>query len=264
MKNLSNGVRSHKPLLFLFTKMLRPLSGKLQVMVWLMGFVVQIQTSHSLLRHGSLDLSSLMPFIKWGYRDDIRPHGHRRLQRRLVISPVHAVACIVIVPGTDGGVYVTRASARHEQQVALVAESFDSFPVLVRSSEGETVGGKISVHAVKTSGQDVILVPLFNDERNEDAVVRGSSETVRPSRGEQLGPGLGWGQVRVVHVEERKDLPSAALEPVESTVFAVSVKRFQETNCLFMQRVRQDWGCLSVFWRWSIQTSVWVTLSVVL
>lgn len=148
-----------------------------------MGFVVQIQPGHSLLGHGSLDLSSLVPLVKRGYGDDVRPHGHRRLQGRLVISPVHPVACIVVVPGTDGGVYVTRPCARHEQQVALVAESFDGFPVLVRSSEGETVGGKVSVHAVETAREDVMLVALFHDERDEDAVVRRSSETVRPSRG---------------------------------------------------------------------------------
>lgn len=129
----------------------------------------------------------------------------------------------MIVPGTNGGVHVTGPSAGHEQQVVLVAESFDRFPVLMRRSEGETVGGEVSVHAVKTTRQYVPLMTFFYDKSNEDAIVRGSSDAVRAANGQQLSPGLGWCQVRVVHVKEGKDPSGARPEPVESTVFAIFV-----------------------------------------
>lgn len=215
--------QSHKPLLFLLTEMFCPLSGELQIVVWLMGFVVQIQTGHSLLRHGPLNLSSFMPLIKWRYCDDIRPYGHRCLQRGLVISSIHSVACVVVVPRPDGGVHITRSSTRHKQQVVLVAESFDSFPVLVRRSKGEAIRSKVGVHAVKPTSQDVLLVTLFHYESDEDAIVRSSSQTERASDSQQLSPGLRWGKVGVVHIKEWKDLPSAGLEPVESPVCPVSV-----------------------------------------
>lgn len=129
----------------------------------------------------------------------------------------------MVVPRPDGGVDITRSSARHKQQVVLVAESFDSFPVLVRRSKGEAIRSKVGVHAVKPTSQDVLLVTLFHYESDEDAIVRSSSETVRAPDGQQLSPGLRWGKVGVVHIKEWKDLPSAGLEPVESPVCPVSV-----------------------------------------
>ncbi len=74
---------------------------------------------------------------------------------------------------------------------------------------------------------------LLHNEGDEDAIIRSSSETVRAPDGQQLSPGLRWGKVGVIHIKERKDLPSAGLEPVESPMFPVSVKRFEE-RCVYL------------------------------
>lgn len=139
----------------------------------------------------------------------------------------------MVVPRPDGGVHVARSSARHKQQVVFVAESFDCFPVLMRRSKGEAIRSKVGVHAVKPASQDVLLVTLLHNESDEDTIVRSSSETVRAPDGKQLSPGLRWGKVRVVHIKEWKDLPSAGLEPVESPMFPISVKRFEEP-CVYL------------------------------
>lgn len=90
----------------------------------------------------------------------------------------------MVVPRTDGRVDVTRPGAGHEKQVVSIAEVFDGLPILMRGAVGKAVGRKIGVHAVEAARQDVLLVTFFDDESDEDPVVRRSSQTVRASLGE--------------------------------------------------------------------------------
>ncbi|TNN47895.1 hypothetical protein EYF80_041896 [Liparis tanakae] len=62
--------------------------------------------------------------------------------------------------------------------------------VLVGGAEGEAVGGEVGVDAVKAAGQDVVLVALFHDEGDEDAVVRRAPDAVGAAGRQELRPGL--------------------------------------------------------------------------
>lgn len=113
-----------------------------------------------------------MPLVKRCYGDHLRTHVKSRLQGRLVVPAVHSVSGVVVVPRSDAGVNVTRSHAGDEQEVVPVTESLDGLPVLVRGAEGEAVGGKIGVHAVKATCEDVVLVTLLHDQSDEHRVVR--------------------------------------------------------------------------------------------
>lgn len=154
---------SHEPLLLLFIELLCPASGQLQVVIRPMWLIVQVHTGHSLFRHRSLYLRPFMPFVKRRYGDNFWACIERGLQSCLIVTAVHPVARIVVVPWTDAGVDVTRSHARDKKEIVPVTESFDGLPVLVRRAKGEAVGGKVSVHAVKATCQDVMLVTLLHN-----------------------------------------------------------------------------------------------------
>ncbi len=135
-----------------------------------------------------------------------------RLTQQLELLVAHPERVGQIVRTPDSGVHVARSSAQHKQQVVLVAESFDCFPVLVRRSKGKAIRSKVGGHPIKPARQDVLLVTLLHNEGDEDAIIRSSSETVRAPDSQQLSPGLRWGKVGVIHIKEWKDLPSAGLE----------------------------------------------------
>lgn len=163
---------SHEPLLLLFVELLRPAAGQLQVVIRPVWVIVQIHTSHCFFWYRPLYLRPLVPFVKRRDGDDVRPHVQRRLQGRLIVTAVHPVAHVVVVPRPDACVDITRADAGDEEEVVAVAKSFDGLPVLVRGAEGETVGSKVSVHAIKATCQDVVLVALLHNQGDEDGVIR--------------------------------------------------------------------------------------------
>lgn len=90
----------------------------------------------------------------------------------------------MVVPRPDSCVHVARSSTGHEKQVVSVAEIFDGLPVLMRGAVRKAVGRKVGVHAVEASCQDVVLMTLFDDQADEDPVIRRSSQTVGASLGE--------------------------------------------------------------------------------
>lgn len=183
---------SHEPLLLLFIELLGPAASQLQVMVGSVWVIVQIHAGHCFLRHRLLYLSPFVPFIERRYGDDLRAHVECRLQGRLVVTPVHPVACVVVVPRPDAGVNITGSHAGDEKEIVPITESLDGLPVLVRRAEGETVGGEVSVHAVETAGEDVVFVALLHNQSYEDGVVSRASHTVGPSGSQKLRPGLWW------------------------------------------------------------------------
>lgn len=136
--------------------------------VWL---IVQVHAGQSFFGNRPLYLRPLVPFVERGDGDDLGPHVERRLQGRLIVATVHSVARVVVVPRPDAGVDVPRSNAGDEKEIVAVAECLDDLPVLVRGAEGETVGGEISVHAVKATCQDVVLVALLHNQGDEDGVV---------------------------------------------------------------------------------------------
>lgn len=136
-----------------------------------MWLIVHVNTSHSFFGHRSLYLRPLVPLIKGSDGDDFWPGIERRLLGRLKVATVHPVAHVVVVPRPDARVDITGSNAGDEDEIIAVTESFDCLPVLVRRAEGETVGGKISVHAIKAPGEDVVLVALLNYQGDEDGVV---------------------------------------------------------------------------------------------
>lgn len=157
-----------------------------------MRLVVQVQTADGFLRDRPLYLRPLVPFVEGRDGDDLGPGVQRCLQGGLVIASIHAVAGVVVVPGSDAGVDVAGPHAGDEEEVVAVAEGPQVPPVLVGGAVGEPVGGKIRVHPVEAGGQDVVLVSLLHHQGDEDGVVSGSAQTVRACRGQKFSPGL-WG-----------------------------------------------------------------------
>lgn len=133
--------------------------------------------------HGPLYLRPFVPLVKRRYGDHLRAHIESRLQGRLVVPAVHSVSGVVVVPRSDAGVNVTRSHAGDEKEVVPVAKRLDGLPVLVRGAEGEAVGGKIGVHAVKATCQDVVLVTLLHDQSDENRVVSRIPHAVGSSGG---------------------------------------------------------------------------------
>lgn len=162
---------SHEPLLLLSVELLHPAAGQLQVVVRSVWLIVQVHTSHCFFGHRPLYLRPLVPFVKRCDGDDLWPHIQCRLQGRLIVTTVHPVARVVVVPRSDAGVDITRSNAGDEEEIVAITKSFDDLPVLVRGAEGEPVGSKISVHAIKATCQDVVLVALLHNQGNEDGVV---------------------------------------------------------------------------------------------
>lgn len=167
---------SHQPLLLFFDEVLRPAARQLQVQAGLMRQVVQIQPSRRLLGNGLLNLGALVPLIERGDRDNLRPHSQGCLQGCLVVLAIDPVPRIVVVPRPDAGVNVARPHAGNEHEVVGIAKVLHSFPVLMGGAEGETVGGEVGVHAVKSSSQDVMGVALLHQQRYEDPVIGGVAD----------------------------------------------------------------------------------------
>ncbi|PWA24125.1 hypothetical protein CCH79_00016796 [Gambusia affinis] len=141
-----------------------------------------------------LYLSTFMPLVEGGDGDDFWSDGQSRLQGRLIVTPVDPVSGVVVVPRSHGGIHVAWTDAGDKQQVVCITELLDGFPVLVRGAEGETVRGKVSVHAVKAAGQDVMFVALLHNQGNENAIVRRPSDTLGAFGCQELRPGFGWGK----------------------------------------------------------------------
>lgn len=191
-----------------------------------MWLIVQVHTGHSSLRHGPLYLRPFVPFVKRRDGDHLRPHAERCLQGCLVVTAIYPVASVVIVPRSNAGVDVTRSNTGDEKKVVSIAEGLDGLPVLVRGAKGEAVGSEVSVHAVEAARENVMLVPLLNDQSNENRVIGRATNTVGACGSQKFRPGLRWSQIGVINVEERKALPSAGGESVESPMVPIPL----ETN----------------------------------
>ena len=229
--------RSHQPLFLLLVELLGPAAGQLQVVVGPVGEVVQVHSSHGLLGRGPLYLGPFVPLVERRDADDVRPRAQRRLQGRFVIAAVHAVSGVVVVPGPDGGVDVAGADAGDKQHVVAVAERLDGFPVLVGGAKGEAVGGEVGVHAVEAGRQDVVLVALLDQQRDEQSIVGGAPQAVGAAGGQEVSPGVGRREVGVVDVEHGQALAGGGGEPVERSVVAVPfglemwiIRAFFDTN----------------------------------
>lgn len=182
--------RSHEPLLLLFVKLFHPAAGQLQVVIRTMWLIVQVHSGHSFFRHCPFYLCPLMPFIKRCNRDDLWTYIQCCLQGRLIITPVHPVACVVVVPRPDACVNITRSHAGDKKEIVAIAESFDGLPVLVRGTKWEAVGGKISVHAIKSTCKYVVLVALLHNQCDENGVIGWAAHTVGASGSQKFRPGL--------------------------------------------------------------------------
>lgn len=163
---------SHEPLLLLSVELLHPATGQLQVMIRSMRLIVQIHPGHCLFGCRPLYLRPLVPFVKRCDGDDLWPHVQRCLQGRLIVTTVHPIASVVVVPWSDAGVDVTRSNAGDEEEIVAITKRFDHLPVLVRGAEGEPIGSEIRVHAVEAARQNVMLVALLHNQSNKDGVVR--------------------------------------------------------------------------------------------
>lgn len=215
---------SHQPVVLLLVEVLGPLARQLQIVVGLVGLVVQVQAGRALLGDGPLYLRALVPLVEGRNGHDFWPDGQGRLQGRLIVASVHPVPGVVVVPRPDGCIHVAGADAGDEEQVVGVAEGPDCFPVLVRGAEGEAVGGKVGVDAIKAARSDVVFVALLHDEGDENAVVRGPPDAVSAFGCQQLRPGLWRRQVGVVDVKQRQNLTRAGPESVEGAVVSVPGK----------------------------------------
>lgn len=165
------GERSHEPLLFLFVELLHPAARELQVVIRTMWLIVQVHTGHCFFRHRPFYLCPLMPFIERRDGDHLWTYIQCCLQGRLIVAAVDPVPCVVVVPRPDACVNITRSHAGDEEEIVAIAESFDGLPVLVRGTKREAVGGKKSVHAIKSACKYVVLVALLHNQSNEDGVI---------------------------------------------------------------------------------------------
>lgn len=73
-----------------------------------------------------------MPLIKGSNGDDFWSDRQSCLQGCLVVTSIHPVPGVVVVPRSNGCVDVPWAHAGDEQQIVGVAECLDGLPVLVR------------------------------------------------------------------------------------------------------------------------------------
>lgn len=73
-----------------------------------------------------------MPLVKGRNSNNLWPYGQSRLQGRLIVTSIHPVPGVVIVPRPDGRVHVPWTHAGDEEQIVGIAEGLDCFPVLVR------------------------------------------------------------------------------------------------------------------------------------
>lgn len=175
---------SHQPVVLLLVEVLGPLARQLQIVVRLVGLVVQVEAGRRLLWDGPFYLRALVPLVEGCDGHHLRTDRQSRLQGCVVVAPVHPVTGVVVVPRPDGRVHVAGAHAGDEEQIVGVAEALDGFPVLVGGAEGEAVGGEVGVDAVEAAGSDVVFVALLHDEGHEDAVVRAPSDAVRAFGGQ--------------------------------------------------------------------------------
>lgn len=148
-----------------------------------MWLVVQVHPPDGLFRYCPLNLCALMPLVEGSDGDDLRLHVQCRLQTSFVVSAIHSVASVVVVPGPYAGVDIARAYTWHKEQVVAITKGLEALPVLMRGAVGESVGSKICIHPVKSSSNDVMLVFLIHNEGDEDTIVWGSTQTVRACGG---------------------------------------------------------------------------------
>lgn len=108
---------SHQPVVLLFIEVLGPLAGQLQIVVRLVGLVVQIQAGCGFLGDSPFYLRALVPLVKGRNGNNFWPDGQSRLQGRLVVASVHPVPGVVVVPRPDGCVHVPGTDAGDEEQI---------------------------------------------------------------------------------------------------------------------------------------------------
>lgn len=142
---------SHQPFVLLLVEVLGPLTCKLQVVVWLVGLVVQVQTRHCFLGYSLLYLRSFVPLIKGSNSDNFWSDRQSCLQGCLIVTSIHAVSGVMVVPRSNSGVYIPWTHTGNKQQIVCIAKRLDGFPVLVWWAKREAIGGKVGVHAIKTA-----------------------------------------------------------------------------------------------------------------
>lgn len=108
---------SHQPVVLLLVEVLGPLARQLQIVVRLVGLVVQIQAGCGFLGDSPFYLRALVPLVKGRDGNDFRPDGQSRLQGRLIVASVHPVAGVVVVPRPDGCIHVAGTNAGDEEQI---------------------------------------------------------------------------------------------------------------------------------------------------
>jgi len=222
-------VGSIPPFSSLAAKDRSPFASYLQVDCRSIGQVVQI---HRVAGFGNshFDLRALVPFVKGCYRDEIRPGLQRGAQRGFVIFAVDAVSRVLEVPGSNARVDVPGAHAGDEYQVVVFTERFQRVPVPLSGPVGKPIRRKVGVDAIETGGQDVPLVFLLDQQRDEDGVVPRVPDAVTLRVFEQFGPLLRVHQIRVVHVEEGKKLAGVGSVLEESRVLPVPERRRETTE----------------------------------
>lgn len=119
-----------------------------------------------------------MPLVKGCDRDKIRPGFQCCTQRGFVVFAIDAVSSVLEIPGSNARVDISRAYTWNEHQVVIFTESFYRGPVTLRGTVGKTISGKVGVNAVEPCCQDISLVFLLHQQRDEDGVILGIPDAV--------------------------------------------------------------------------------------
>lgn len=173
---------SFKPQLFFFRIIFNPSSGKFQIQIWFMWLVIQVHSPPGLFWYCPLDLCAFVPFVERINGDNLRLHIECRQQAGFIVSTIHSVACVVIVPWSYTRIYISGSYTRNKQQLVGITEGLEFFPILMRGTIGETVRSKICVHPIKPSSQDIMLVTVFYNECNDNSIMLSPTQTLGASR----------------------------------------------------------------------------------
>lgn len=169
-----------------------------------------------------------MPLVKGSNGDYFWSYRQSCLQGSFVVTSVHPVSRVVVVPRPNSCVYIPWTNTGNEQKIVCITEGLDGFPVLVRWTKGEAIGSKVGVDAIKPTSLDVMFVSLFDNEGNKKAVVRCPSDAVGSFSCQKLCPGIWWRQVRVINIKQRKNSPRAGPESVEGAVLPIPERSKRE------------------------------------
>lgn len=75
-----------------------------------------------------------------------------------------------------------------------------------------------------------MFVALFNNEGDENPVIRRASDAVGAFSRQKLRPGLWWRQVGVIDIKQRQDPPCAGPESVEGAMLSIPEKNEREAQ----------------------------------